>query len=67
MYKNYEKLLLSNDVDNIYIGTLNHTHYELIQKSINAGKNILCEKPFTIDLKQALDIQKNFMVQMFSF
>ena len=58
LYKNYEKLLLSNDVDNIYIGTLNHTHYELIQKSIDAGKNILCEKPFTIDLKQALDIQK---------
>jgi predicted dehydrogenase len=58
LYKNYEKLLLSKDIDNIYIGTLNHTHFDLIKKCIDAKKNILCEKPFTINLSQALEIKK---------
>ncbi len=57
LYKNNEKFLLSKDIHNVYIGTLNHTHYDLIKKCVQAGKNILCEKPFTINLKQALDIQ----------
>ena len=38
LYKNYEKLLLSKDIDNIYIGTLNHTHFDLIKKCIDAKK-----------------------------
>ena len=67
LYKDYEKLLLSKDIDNIYIGTLNHTHYELIQKCINAGKNILCEKPITINLEQALDIQNKLIVSKVFF
>ena len=67
LYKNYEKLLLSKDIDNIYIGTLNHTHYELIQKCIDAGKNILCEKPITINLKQALDIQNKLSISKVFF
>jgi len=58
LFKDYEKLLLSKEIENIYIGTLNHTHFELIQKCIDANKNILCEKPLTINLKQALEIKK---------
>ena len=58
LYIKLEKMLLSENVDNIYIGTLNHTHYDLIHKCADAGKNILCEKPLAVNLKQALDIKK---------
>ena len=58
LYKKYEKLLQSKHIDNIYIGTLNHTHFDLIKKCIDAKKNILCEKPLTINLEQALEIKK---------
>lgn len=58
LYTNYEKLLSSNEIDNIYIGTLNHTHFELIQKCLEAKKNVLCEKPITINLTQATEIKK---------
>ena len=57
LYKKYEKLLQSKHIDNIYIGTLNHTHFDLIKKCIDAKKNILCEKPLTINLEQALEIK----------
>ena len=62
LYKKYEELLQSEHIDNIYIGTLNHTHFELIQKCIEAKKNILCEKPLTINLKQALEVKKKLQL-----
>ena len=58
LYKKYEKLLQSKHIDNIYIGTLNHTHFDLIKKCIDAKKNILCEKPLAVNLEQALEIKK---------
>lgn len=67
LYKKYEKLLLSKDIENVYIGTLNHTHYELIQKCIDSGKNVLCEKPLAINLEQALEIQKKLSVSKVFF
>ena len=46
------------DIDNIYIGTLNNTHHNFILKCIEAGKNILCEKPFVMNLVEAENIKK---------
>jgi predicted dehydrogenase len=40
-----------NDVDNVnivYIATINKTHKELCLKAINAGKHVLCEKPMSM-------------------
>ena len=45
------------EIDNIYIGTLNNTHHDFIIKCIEAGKNILCEKPFAINLSEAENIK----------
>ena len=59
LYKNYEKLLSNKEIQNIYIGTLNNTHYQIIKKAIEAGKNILCEKPLTVNLEQIQDVKKN--------
>ena len=42
-----------------YLYKLNHTHFELVQKCIVAKKNILCEKPLAVNLKQALEIKKS--------
>ena len=61
LYKSYKKLLFSDDIQNIYIGTLNHSHFEIIKEAIKAGKNILCEKPVTINLKQVLEIREKLI------
>ena len=61
LYKNYKKLLSSDNIQNVYIGTLNNSHFEIIKEAINAGKNILCEKPITINLEQALEVREKLV------
>lgn len=49
----FEDLLQTNDVDVVYVATPNHLHFEQVKELICAGKNVLCEKPFTVDAEQA--------------
>ena len=47
-FNKYEDLINCNEVDAVYIATLNNTHTNLIINSADAGKGILCEKPMSI-------------------
>jgi len=40
---------VSNDIDWVYISTPISTHYDLIERYLLAGKNIICEKAITDD------------------
>jgi predicted dehydrogenase len=53
LFNRYQKILECPDIDSIYIGTLNNSHFDLIIKCIDAKKNILCEKPFVLNFNQA--------------
>ena len=55
---NYESILDNDQIDAIYISTLNNTHNELIKQILKRGKKILCEKPLTTSLNK-LDQIKN--------
>ena len=57
LFQSFEDLLSCKDIDNINIGTLNNTHHNFILKCIEAGKNILCEKPFVMNLVEAENIK----------
>ncbi len=57
-YKNYDEIINSNEVDSIYISTLNNTHANLINLCAEAKKNILCEKPFVINYKEAKTVSE---------
>ena len=48
-FNNSQKILECDNIDAIYIATVNTSHYEIIQKAIEFEKNILCEKPVTIN------------------
>ena len=52
-FTNYDELLNTNEVDAIYISTLNDMHVELILKCVENNKKILCEKPIGLNLNQA--------------
>tara|TARA_B100000963_G_scaffold9905_1_gene7769 strand:- start:6223 stop:7206 length:984 start_codon:yes stop_codon:yes gene_type:complete len=56
----YESLIGSKDIDAIYIATLNNTHLEIIKKCAENKKDILCEKPFTLNDDEAI-IANNFI------
>ena len=60
-FSNYDELLNCKDIDAVYIATLNNTHLDLAIKSIKAKKNILCEKPITLNFKEAEKIKKELV------
>ena len=52
-YASLEALLNDPDVDAIYVATPNHLHMRDSIACLAAGKAVLCEKPFALDLDQA--------------
>ena len=55
-YDSYEALAADPEVDVIYVATPNMLHYENCKLCLEHGKNVLCEKPFTINEEQALTL-----------
>ena len=55
-YGSYEELVKDEEIDVIYISTPNNYHFENMKLCIEAGKAVLCEKPFTMNEEQAAEI-----------
>lgn len=52
-YGSYEGLLADPEVEAVYIATIHPHHLEWIQHCLQAGKHVLCEKPMTMNLREA--------------
>ena len=55
-YNDYNEIIKDKNIDAIYIATLNNTHFDLIKKCSENNKNILCEKPFTLNFDQGREV-----------
>ena len=58
-FSNYESLLECKDLDVVYIALPHSFHHEWVIKSIEKGKNILVEKPATVNFSQMENIKNN--------
>jgi predicted dehydrogenase len=45
-------------VDFVSVATPNHTHFEIAKTFVEAGFNVICDKPLTLDLAQAEELLK---------
>lgn len=52
----YEEILGNPEVDTIYVGTPNSTHYDYARQALLAGKHVICEKPFTLRASELEDL-----------
>ncbi|MBW7572018.1 Gfo/Idh/MocA family oxidoreductase [Caproiciproducens sp. AGMB10547] len=55
-YGSYEELLNDENVDLVYIASPHSHHYEHAKLCLEHGKHVLCEKPLTVNQKQAEDL-----------
>ena len=51
-YGSYNELVKDPDVDIIYVSTPHSHHYQNTRLCLEAGKNVLCEKAFTVNAPQ---------------
>ena len=52
-YADAYDMIADPEIDVIDICTPNNTHFEIADAALDAGKSVLCEKPFTVSFEQA--------------
>jgi predicted dehydrogenase len=55
-YGSYEELAQAGDVDLVYVGTPHPAHAGNVRLALEAGKGVLCEKPFTVNRHEAEEL-----------
>ncbi|MFG3015578.1 Gfo/Idh/MocA family protein [Streptomyces cinerochromogenes] len=55
-YGDWESLAADADVDVVYVATPHAAHRAAAGLCLEAGRNVLCEKPFTLNLREAEEL-----------
>lgn len=53
IYRSVEEMLFSADIELVVVNTPIQTHFKYAKLALEAGKNVVIEKPFTIDVAEA--------------
>ncbi|MCY7422816.1 MAG: Gfo/Idh/MocA family oxidoreductase [Chitinophagaceae bacterium] len=69
LWFDYEELYSSNEIDAVYIATTHNFHFEQCKQCLMHGKNVLCEKPITLNDREMKELsaiahqQKLFLME----
>lgn len=50
--------MINSDIDTVYVAVPNNLHFEFAKKSLEAGKNVIIEKPMTTTYEEALKLSE---------
>ncbi|OUP09219.1 Gfo/Idh/MocA family oxidoreductase [Collinsella sp. An2] len=53
VYLDYEKMVVDETLDVIYVAVPNVLHYDFSRKALEQGKSVICEKPFCSCVEEA--------------
>lgn len=56
VYTAFDAFLADGEMNTVYIATPNLLHYEQVKKALQAGKHVICEKPFCTRAEQAREL-----------
>lgn len=56
VYTDMDAFLQDEEINFVYVATPNLLHYEQAKKALLAGKNVICEKPFCTQARQAAEL-----------
>lgn len=58
IYTDYDQALKETSADTVYIAVPNFLHYSFAKKALLAGKNVICEKPFTVKYDEFKELKQ---------
>lgn len=58
IYQSVEEMLQNADIELVVVNTPVQTHFEYVKMALEAGKNVIVEKPFTVDVTEAESLVK---------
>ena len=56
VYTDYAEMLTRTDIDFVYVALPNSLHFAAAKQALRAGKNVLCETPFTSTVAQTEEL-----------
>lgn len=56
-YESYKDMIDNENLDCVHICTPNNTHFEIAMYALEHGVNVLCEKPMTTTVDEALELE----------
>ncbi|MGV8916109.1 MAG: Gfo/Idh/MocA family oxidoreductase, partial [Kaistella sp.] len=58
IFRSVEEMLQHADIDVVVVNTPVQTHFDYVKKALEAGKNVIVEKPFTVTFSEAEELVK---------
>jgi predicted dehydrogenase len=58
LFYDYDELLASDVADTMYVALPNFLHFAFSKKALEAGKNVIVEKPFASNLKEFTELEQ---------
>jgi len=56
--KDFGDILSDKDIDAVVVATPTSSHFAIAKKALKSGKDVLCEKPLTINIKESEELVK---------